>query len=271
MSDLLPGARELAEHDAVTGWAAPATAREAGAGPATALAEPPQPPTTPPGAVAGGAPRPRRKRTGLVIGIVAALVAAAFLAVVVYLVLGSMRATDGSAARTRADFAKAMKKAGVKAAYPGQPVALTSVVPSGSHPFSATFTAGEIAALLNTFRFESDVAGMRISLGRVRASVPEPGSAKLSAMVTANGGTYSGTVELPLSYSAGGISSPGVSVLTVEGISANEGQKAQVGGALVDYFNEYLSAAPGLSVELAAITADGVRVTGTAPDSLAYP
>ncbi len=48
-------------------------------------------------------------------------------------------------------------------------------------------------------------------------------------------------------------------------------QKAQVGGALVDYFNAYLSAASGLTVESASIGADGVTVTGTAPDSLTFP
>ncbi len=89
--------------------------------------------------------------------------------------------------------------------------------------------------------------------------------------MTANGGSYSGSVTLPLTYSAGRVNSTGVTALSVEGVLGNDGQKAQVGGALLDYFNAYLAAAPGLTIESASIGADGVTVTGTAPDSLAFP
>ncbi len=43
------------------------------------------------------------------------------------------------------------------------------------------------------------------------------------------------------------------------------------GDALIDYFNAYLAAAPGLTIESASIGADGVSVTGTAPDSITFP
>lgn len=248
------------------------TPSENTSGSATALAEPPQPPTTPPGAVASGTPAPRRKRTGLILAIVLSLVAIVFVGVVVFLVMNS--GSGGSAvttAETNAAFDSAMKKAGVNAAYPGTTVALTDIKPTGSHPFSATFTAGEVAALFNTFPYESDIAGTRVSLQRVTLAIPASGSVQIDAAVTANSGTYSGSVELPLTFAGGSVDSPGATSLSVEGIPGSSGQKAQVTGALVSYFNAYLSAAPGLTIESATLTADGVTVTGTAPDSLAYP
>ncbi len=238
---------------------------------ATALAEPPVPPTTPPTAAASGTPEPRRKHTGVIIAIVASIVALVFVVAVVLIVRGSGSSDAARAAATAAAYESAMKKAGVTAAYPGAPVAVEDITPTGSHPFSATFSPAEVAALLNTFPYESDAAGIRILLQRVSVAIPEAGTAKLNASLTANGGTYSGSVTLPLSFSGGQLSSTGVTALSAEGIPGNDGQKAQVGGALVDYFNAYLAAAPGLTIESASIGADGVTVKGTAPDSLAFP
>lgn len=241
-----------------------------GGGPATALAEPPKPPSTPPGAVSGATPPPRRKRTGVIVAVVAAVIALAFVAVVVYLVTNSGSNT-GSADSTRASFDSAMQKAGVTAAYPGTPVAVTDVTSTGSHPFTATFTPAEVAALLNTFSYESDIAGIRIALRNVSIGVPEPGTVEINASVTANGSTYSGSVTAPLTFSDGRVETTGVTALSAEGIPANDAQKSQVGGALIDYFNAFLAAAPGLSIESASIGPDGVTVTGSAPDSLTYP
>ena len=240
-------------------------------GPATALADPPQPPDAPPGTRVGAAmPEPRRKRTGLIIAIVSAVVALAFVGVVVLLVMNSRSNGTADAAARQAAYESAMQKAGVTASYPGQPVELTSIKPTGSHEFAATFSPEEVAALVNTFVYESDVAGTRISLRNVRASLPAPGVADLKASVTANGGTYSGAVTLPLVYESGRFSTTGVTALNAEGVPGNDAQKSQVGGALVDYFNAYLAAAPGLAIESASIGADGVTVAGTAPDSLAF-
>jgi hypothetical protein len=240
-------------------------------GPATALADPPQPPATPPGSVAAGTPDPGRKRTAIILTIVLSVIAVAFVAFVVWLVMATTKGSSGTSdAATKAAYASAMQKAGVNAPYPGGQIAIASATPSGSHPFAATFTPEEIAALLNTFAFESDAAGMRISLRNVSLSSPASGVVKLSANVTANGGTYGGEVTLPLTFAAGRLDSTGVTDLMVEGISANDGQKAQAGGALVDYFNAYLAAAPGLKIESATLGADGVRVSGTAPDSLTF-
>jgi len=244
---------------------------ENASGTATALAEPPQPPTTPPGAVGSATPEPRRKRTGVILAVVLGLVAIGFVAVVVFLVMNSNKSNEASLAAKNAAYDSAMQKAGVQAPYPGAPVALTDVTATGSHPFEATFTTAEVAALLSTFPYESDVAGVQVSLQDVTLSVPEAGTVQIDAAVTANGGTYNGSVTLPLTYSGGRVESTGVTGLSVEGIPGNEGQKAQVGGALVNYFNAYISAAPGLTIESATLGADGVTVTGTAPDSLTFP
>jgi hypothetical protein len=69
----------------------------------------------------------------------------------------------------------------------------------------------------------------------------------------------------------GEVRSSGVTALTVEGITPNDAQKSQVSDALVMYANSILGAAPGLKVHTAIIEADGVHVTGTAPDSITYP
>ncbi len=218
-------------------------------------------------------PRPTRdSRTAIIVTTVLALTAVAFLALVVYIVV-TVRSSPGatSNASSRPAFESAMRKAGVDAAYPGSPVDITAVTAEGSHPFSATFTAEEIAALLNAFRFESDSAGTRIMMERVRADIPAAGTGHLKAAVSVNGATYSGSVTLPLTFENGRVRSPGVTELTVEGIPANDGQKGQVGGALVEYSNAFLAAAPRLTVQSAAITPEGVAVTGVAPDSLSYP
>lgn len=239
---------------------------------AVALADPPRPPGTPPGAVASGTPEPRRRHTGLIVAIVLSLLAIGLLALVVFIVMGSRGSGGGaSTAATKAAYESAMRKAGVRAGFPGKPVTITDVTPSGSHAFSAAFSTDEIAALLNTFLYEFDTAGVRISLRNVRLTVPDPGVARLAASVTANGDTYSGSVTLPLTFSGGRVDSAGVTALNVEGIAGNDGQKAQVRTRLISYFNAYLAAAPGLRIESASITTDGVSVKGTAPDSLVFP
>lgn len=239
-------------------------------GTATALAEPPRVPPVPPSRNATGeAPRPRPKRTGTVVAVVVAIIALLFIAVVVYLI--STQTTHSGDAASRAAFESAMKKAGVQATFPAQPVDVTTLKATGSHPFSATFTAEELAALVNAYPYTSDVAGLSINLRNASMEFPAPGVIKMTANVTANGGTYSGTVTAPASFSAGQISTAGVTDLSVEGISGNDAQKTQVGDALVTYANAYLAAAPGLAIQSARITAAGLEVKGTAPDSISAP
>ena len=168
------------------------TPAENPAGPATALAEPPAPPpTTPPGAIAAGTPKPRGSRTGVIAAIVLSILAFVLLVVVVVIVTRSRGGSTGGTVNLTA-YESAMQKAGGTAPYPGKPVDLTSVKASGSHPFTATFTADEIAALLNTFPYEYDSAGMKLSLRNVALTVPAAGTARLAASVTLNGGTYVG-------------------------------------------------------------------------------
>ncbi|NTU71666.1 MAG: hypothetical protein HGB10_07610, partial [Coriobacteriia bacterium] len=193
------------------------------------------------------------------------------IGVSIYLVLGSVSPRPADSAQARAEFDSAMRKAGVTATYPGNPVTLTDVVASGSHPFSATFTGDEIAVLMSTFPYESDVGGVRANLRNVGISVPEPGSVTITAIINANGGTYSGEIGMPLAFESGRVTTSGVSSLNVEGMPTTDAQKSMAGDAFTTYFNEYLKAAPGLSLDSAVITADGVVVSGTAPDSLTYP
>jgi hypothetical protein len=238
---------------------------------ATAVAEPPKPPATPPGGIATAeGPRPRG-RGGMIAVAVVVVLAVVLLGVVVALIVSARGGTKPDAASSSAAFQSAMKKAGVDAQPPAQPVALTSVKTSGSHSFSASFSPEEVAALLNAFPYEYEAAGIRIQLRDTTIAIPQAGLATFTSRIAANGNTYSGTVTLPLSYAGGQISSTGVTDLTVEGITGNAGQKAQVGDALVAYFNAYLAAAPGLTVKSAVITGTGIDVEGTAPDSLTYP
>ena len=244
---------------------------------ATAVAAPPAPPAEPPlRAAATPDGEPGRMPRGVVVAIVTAVIALLFLGVVVWLVFAVRSSSGpksgaGSPAAVSA-FESAMHKAGVKASYPSKaPVELTLVTPTGSHPFSATFTADEIAALIDTFSYTADTAGMQIAITRANMSFPAPGTVKLDAQVTANGGTYSGSLSAPVTFEGGQVIIRGVSDLTVEGISANAAQKGQVRDALTTYANSLLSAAPGLTVDTASIQADGLHASGTAPDSLSYP
>ena len=244
---------------------------------ATALAEPPRPPVVPPGANATGeAPPPRRKNGALIAAIVIAAVAIALLAVVGYLVTVALSASSATRATTSpaavAAFNSAMRKADVKAQPPTEPVAIErSVQANGSHPFSATFTPEEIAALINNFPYASSLAGVNIELAGVTLAIPEPGSVKLSAQVSVNGGTHAGTVTAPVTFANGLIMSPGATQVTVDGVPTSGAQKTQVSDALVRYFNAYLSAAPGLHIDTASVGADGITVRGIAPDTLVYP
>jgi hypothetical protein len=164
-----------------------------------------------------------------------------------------------------------MKKAGVKAAFPATPVDLAQVKATGSHPFDATFTGPEVSALMNAFPHTVPVQGTEVAISSVSVSFPAAGTATLSGTVAVNSSTYSGTVTGPAEYSGGAITSSGATQASGEGIPLSAGQAQQVTQVLLGYLNGYLAAAPGLKIESASITADGVHVTGTAPDSLTMP
>ena len=163
-----------------------------------------------------------------------------------------------------------MLKAGVTAEYPAAPVELKNVVPGGAHPFSATFTADEVAALLSTFRHAAVVNGTEVALLGATMTFPETGVARLSTRVAVQDSIYSAMMLAPVAFKDGRITSPGATEATAEGFSLSGAKRAQLTNGVITYANEYLDSAPGLTVDSAEITAEGLVVTGTAPDTLAF-
>ena len=164
-----------------------------------------------------------------------------------------------------------MAKAGVEATFPAGPVDLTQVSPSGSEPFEATFTAEEITALLNVYRYEADLSGQSVSFTRAQAAFPKPGVGALAGTLSAQGSNYSAEIAGPVTYAATGIDSPGATSLKVEGFNVGGARRRQASDAVIAYLNLYLRAAPGLTIEDARIVADGVYVKGSAPTRLEHP
>lgn len=237
---------------------------------ATALAEPPGPPRTP-GTATGTPPPPKRRRwIGWVIGLLcAALVVGALVGVVVW--AGGRNATTSDFSVYRPGFESAMRKTGTTATFPAAPVELEGVSARGSHSFEATFTADEITALVNVFPWTTEIQGTSVAVSGVRIDFPSAGSASLRARVKLNDSSYSGTVEAPVDFRMGAITSPGATKVVAEGISVKGERAAQATDMLLVYLNGYVAAAPGLNVYSAEVTDAGVRVSGSAPDALTLP
>jgi len=237
-----------------------------------ALAEPPEPPSGPPKAPAatGEAPEPKRNRVGVVALVSVVVLAVVLLGAAIWLVLGQVQTKPAANKATQPNFESAMRKAGVKATYPGGAIDLKAVRPTGSHSFTATFTADEIAALLNTFRYTSDVGGTQIALRNVQLQFTGPDVVQASAAVRANGSTYNGAVTLNLYFEMGRFKTTGASDVTVEGIGVSSDQRGLVADSLVNFANDYLSSSLGLTVVSAKVDAGGVAVSGMAPDSITY-
>jgi len=164
-----------------------------------------------------------------------------------------------------------MAKAGVEATFPVGPVSVETVVTDGLVPFSATFTADEIGALLNVYPFESKMAGLDATLSDVEVAFPQAGVAVVGARLVSDGTGYSIRMTLPLEHTPKGIDSPGATELSVEGFSVGGTRRQQASDALVAYLNLYLGAAPGLIVERASIVEGGLVVDGSAPQRLEHP
>ncbi|MBE0416822.1 MAG: hypothetical protein IBX63_03570 [Coriobacteriia bacterium] len=186
--------------------------------------------------------------------------------------------SSGSASAPRPGFERyesawesAMRKASVKATFPAGPVDLTLVRTFGSQSFEATFTAEEMAALMSVYRYETSVSGESFSIGDVSVAFPDEDVAALNVTLFTEGSRYKAKAEAPFAYDGGRITSPGLTSLRVEGFSVSGARRDQAGGALIDYLNRYLSAAPGLSVDEARITTDGLAVKGSAPMSIEHP
>ena len=238
---------------------------------ATAVAEPPNPPGAPPATASGATPPPRRRHwLGWVIGIVITLVViGALVGVVVWATNRGGKAQPFSVYRT--PFESAMAKAGTTATFPEAPVELTEVTATGSHPFSATFTAEEVTALVNVFRWTTDIQGTSVAVSGVTVGFPADDTGSLGARVKVNGSSYGGTLEGPVAYESGEITSPGATKVVAEGFPVTGDRAKQATDMLLLYLNAYLKAAPGLTVETAVVTSEGAEVTGTAPDSLSLP
>ena len=85
-----------------------------------------------------------------------------------------------------------------------------------------------------------------------------------------SGNTYSGTVSAPVAYAGGTITLTGQPSVNAEGLPIGGAQAEQATAAVLAYVNDYLAAAPGLSIASAQVTPSGIHVTGTAPDTLTY-
>jgi len=219
-------------------------------------------------------PQPVKKRSAgrawaialIVVGIVAVLVAGT-----VWLVGLTAEPVSSQAERQRAAYESAMRKAGVDATMPPEPVDLRLIETFGSHSFEATFTADEIAALLNTYPFTSTVQGATVSLGAVRMAFEEPGVVSMRGRLSAGDQSFSARLTAPATWTATGLSSSGVTELRVSGIEPDAEQTAQASAAVVAYFNDLIRAAPGLVVRKAAIVEGGLAVSGDAPDTITHP
>jgi hypothetical protein len=236
---------------------------------------PPAPPTTPPSATGTTGPssepprRPHAARPWVIAGL-ALLVVAMAGAGVTWAIRGGAARQSGSAQGGEAAFASAMRKAGVSASAPHSPAALTSVKPSGSHEFEATFTGAELSGLMNAFTYETTLQGMTLSLSRVAVSFAGGNTVSLSGQVNAGGSSYAGTASAPVVFESGKIALAGDATIDAEGMRLGGAQAQQATDLLLSYANSYLAAAPGLRIASAQITPGGVHVKGTAPDTLSY-
>jgi hypothetical protein len=168
-------------------------------------------------------------------------------------------------------FASAMKKAGVKSPdAPASPVDLASINAVGSHQFDATFTFDELAALMNAFPHTVSAGGTEVSLTNVALASGGGNAVDLRGKVSGGGNSYSGRVTGPVAVQAGQIVTTGQLAITAEGFNLGGSQAEQATQLLLSYANGYLAAAPGLKVGTALVTADGVVVTGTAPNSISW-
>ncbi|MFU8890905.1 MAG: hypothetical protein ACNA76_04490 [Anaerosomatales bacterium] len=208
------------------------------------------------------------------------IIAVSFVVIVglVGLVFWAITSSGGGSSAPRPGFeryegawASAMAKASVEATFPAGPVDVTAVRVTGSQPLEATFTGEEMAALLSVYRYRATVAGQSFALRDVSVEFPEPGVTALRLTLDTGGSSYKARAEAPLAYERGSITSPGLTSLRVEGFSVGGSRRQQAGDGILDYLNEFLDATPGLNVDEARITADGLEVRGTVPESIEHP
>jgi len=223
--------------------------------------------------------RARSKRRAWIIGGSVILLVALIVGGLVALVVWAKGRDKPVTTRTAASFASyqgawesAMTKAGVEATYPEGPVDLEQVRPTGGQPFSATFTAEEMAALLAVYRYSSDAFGGDVELRNIEVGFPSQGRASLSGTLTLNGNSYTAVIEAPAYFARDRVVLGRRDArLTVEGFSVGGARREQALRTFADYLNAMLKAAPGLTVEKAQIVEGGVRVEGLAPTKIEHP
>jgi hypothetical protein len=240
----------------------------------TATAEPPAPPAGPPGTgMATSGPGPKRGR-GCLIAVIALVVLVVILVLAALVWMHSAASvptpvTTGPAALSA--FASVMHKAGVKApAQPTAPVELAGVKPVGSHRFDATFTFAQLELLANVFSHTVTIRNTPVSLSKVTVTAGDTDGIALAGDVSAGPMTYSGRVSGVAAFENGRIVAPNPLSVSVAGLPIGGAQGKQVTALLLAYTNGYLAAAPGLKIDSATLTADGVHAIGTAPDSISW-
>jgi hypothetical protein len=216
-------------------------------------------------------PSPRQMRAFKVIAL---LVALFFIGLVAWALWTASRPSSAPPTppfdRFEAGWTSAMAKAGVEATFPAGPVRLENVQHSGRRPFEATFTAEEISALLGVYRYETTISGTEVALRSARASFPSAGTVELNGTLLTGGSAYQAQASAPITYSSGEIRTTGLTSLVVEGFTIGGDRRRQAQDALLEYFNRYLDAAPGLAVDSAEAIEGGVRVVGFAPTKVVH-
>ncbi len=242
---------------------------------------PPEPLPAPEQPAPAKQPDPRRRRRIVVGWLIALALVVALVGGVVWLVQWSRSraprnptVTPAEAANAeRAAWESAMRKAGVEATFPTEPVELATLKPTGREPFSATFTAEELDALLSVYRYTPDdpaAAGAEVT--DLTIEFPEPGRASIYGHISVDNTRYEVAAAADATYDGDRVllAEQGAE-LRVEGFGVGGAQKQQAIAALDSYVNGLVDAAPGLEVDTAEITADGVAVTGFAPSKLENP
>ncbi|MDR3686408.1 MAG: hypothetical protein P4L93_05595 [Coriobacteriia bacterium] len=236
----------------------------------TATLEPPAKPPAPPMTTTATPGRPPRKRR------VGCWVAAIVLIVIVALAAGTWwliasRARPAAPVANASAFDSAMTKAMVKApGEPATPVDLSTIKARGTHTFDATFTADELAALLNAFPHEVNVGNASVSLQNVSVALGNNGELTLSGTVSSGGSAYSGKASGKVAFTNDQVVAAGPISVQAEGIDLGGAQAATATQLLLAYFNGYLRAAPGLTITSATVSSQGVHVRGLAPDTITY-
>jgi len=237
---------------------------------ATATLEPPAKPPAPPTTTTATPGRPpRKRRVGCWVSAIAVIVVLALGAGLWWLI--ASRAHPAAPVTNASAFDSAMTKAMVKApGEPPAPVDLSTVKARGTHSFDATFTADELAALVNAFPHEVNVGNTSVSLQNVTMNISSGGQMTMSGTVSSGGSAYSGKVVGVVAYKNGQVEAAGPISVQAEGIDLGGTQAATATQLLLAYVNGYLQAAPGLTITEASVSGEGVHARGLAPDSITY-